>query len=150
MTADLRATVGYDAFKKDGMGLFIKAMVDQKADAGPKIAADMQTLVESAWGQKGQAAGAMMLCRLVGYIEGMLGVVGGIHQAGVRFVVDGEDKDGRPVSMRVVLHPKDGAPDDPPKPPQSPDDIDKLEGPEYEAALAKLTPAERAKYLESA
>lgn len=73
---DLRATLGYEAFKKDGMGLFIKAMTDP--ETVQKVSTDMQTLLESAWNQKGQAGGVMMLCRLVGYIEGLAGVVAGM------------------------------------------------------------------------
>ena len=143
---DLRATLGYEAFRKDGMGLFIKAMTDPEA-AG-KVATDMQTLLESAWNQKGQAGGAMMLCRLVGYVEGLAGVVAGIHQAGVQFLPV-EDEDGKPISLRVVLYPE-SKPLKPEKLPKPFADLDKLEGPAYEAALAEMTDAERRKYLESA
>lgn len=139
---DLRATMGYEAFKKDGMKLFIETMTSPDADAYSKVATDMQTLVESAWGQKGQAAGAMMLCRLVGYIEGMIGVVGGIHQAGVEFSPITED--GKTVSLRVKLYPEEGIK---PGKPETVADLDDLEGPEYEAALARLPEAERQNYL---
>ncbi len=141
---DLRATLGYEAFKKDGMGLFIKAMTDPEA-AG-KVTTDMQTLLESAWNQKGQAGGAMMLCRLVGYVEGLAGVVAGIHQAGVQFLPV-EDEDGQPISLRVVLYPESKA--KPAKPTKPSTDLDKLEGPAYEAALAAMTPEARAKHLKN-
>lgn len=141
---DLKATLGYEALKQDGTGLLIKALAGQ--DAAAKMATDIQTLMESAWNQKGQAGSAMMLCRLVGYVEGLAGVVAGIHQAGVQFVPI-EDENGRPASMRVVLHPETKS-IEPAKRPASFADLDKLEGPEYEAALAKLTDAEREKYLD--
>jgi hypothetical protein len=141
---DLRATLGYEAFKKDGMGLFVKAMTDPEA-AG-KLATDMQTLLEAAWNQKGQAGGAMMLCRLVGYVEGLAGVVDGIHKAGVQFLPI-EDEDGQPISLRVVLYPESKA--KPAKPTKPPTDLDKLNGQEYEAALAKMTDAERAAHLKN-
>lgn len=140
---DLRATLGYEAFKKDGMGLFIKSMTDP--EAVQKVSADMQTLFESAWNQKGQAGGAMMLCRLVGYVEGLYGVVASIHQAGVQFVPI-EDEEGKPIRMRVVLHPET-KPAKPEKPQKPSADLDQMEGPAYEAALAKMTPEERAKHL---
>ncbi len=142
---DLKATLGYEALKQDGTGLLIKALAGQ--DAAAKMATDIQTLMESAWNQKGQAGSAMMLCRLVGYVEGLAGVVAGIHQAGVQFVP--VNKNGRPASMRVVLHPETKLAE--PAKSQDPAsfaDIDKLDGPEYEAALAKLTAAEREKYLD--
>lgn len=142
---DLRATLGYEAFKKDGMGLFIKAMTDP--EAAQKVSTDMQTLFESAWNQKGQAAGAMMLCRLVGYVDGMAGVVAGIHQAGVQFLPI-EDEDGKLISMRVVLYPET-KPVKPEKPQKPSTDLDKLEGPAYEAALAAMTPEARAKHLKN-
>jgi hypothetical protein len=141
---DLRATLGYEAFKRDGMALFIETMTG--ADASAKLATDVQTLAESAWGQKGQAAGTMMLCRLVGYLEGMIGVVGGIHQAGVEFIPVA-DKDGKPASLRVKLYPGEG---DNPSKPASVADLDDLDGPAYEAALAKMSDAERGKYLAEA
>jgi hypothetical protein len=106
----------------------------------------MQTLLETAWSQKGQAGGAMMLCRLVGYVESLAGVVAGIHQAGVQFLPI-EDEDGKPISMRVVLYPESKA--NPEKPPKPSTDLDKLDGPAYEAALAAMTPAERAKHLKN-
>lgn len=137
---DLRSTIGYEALKQDGMGLFIKAMTE--GDAEQKVSADIQTLLETAWNQKGQAGGAMMLCRLVGYVEGLAGVVAGIHQAGVQFV-PGQDENGRPAGLRVVLHPEA-------KQPKPSADLDTLDGPAYEAALEKMTDAERKKYLESA
>lgn len=142
---DLKSTLGYEALKQDGMGLLVKALTSQ--DAAGTMATDIQTLLESAWNQKGQAGSAMMLCRLVGYVEGLAGVVAGIHQAGVQFVPVNEN--GRPASMRVVLHlhPETKLAE-PAKRPASFADLDKLEGPEYEAALAKLTDAEREKYLD--
>lgn len=138
---DLRATLGYEALKQDGMGLFIKAMTDP--DATQKVSTDMQTLLESAWNQKGQAGGAMMLCRLVGYVEGLAGVVAGIHQAGVKFIPI-TDKDGKPMSLRVKLYPETSTK---PSKPATIADLDKLEGAEYEAALANLPAAERTKYM---
>lgn len=145
---DLRSTIGYEALKQDGISLFIRTMTE--GDAEQKVSADIQTLLETAWNQKGQAGGAMMLCRLVGYVESLAGVVAGIHQAGVQFFPI-EDENGRPISMRVVLHPeaKESEPEKPQKP-ASFADLDKLEGSAYEAALAKLTDAERKQYLETA
>lgn len=147
MAADLRATIGYEQLKKDGMRLFIDSMTDNTNEAAVKVAADMQTLVESAWGQKGQASGAMMLCRLVGYIEGLIGVVTGIQQAGVQFipVFDGE---GKPVSMRVKLYQGEGAKGS--ETPKAATNLDDLDGPAYEAALSKMTETEREKYLRAA
>lgn len=143
---DLRATVGYETFKGDGMRLFIETATGPEADFSQKMAADVQTLLEMAWGQKNMSGGAMMLCRLVGYLEGLGGVVAAIHGAGgVRFVAV-EDEEGKPTGMRVVLHP-DEAPAKPRKPRPSAADLDKLEGLEFEEALARMTDAERENYL---
>jgi hypothetical protein len=142
MTADLRATVGYDAFKKDGKQLFIKAMTD--SHAGQRMATDLQTLTESAWAQKGAAGSAMMLCRLVGYLEGMASTLGSIQSAGVSFMATA-GLDGT-LDLRVSLFANQ--PNSHRLPEMS--ELDTLDGPAYEAALEKMTDAERQKYLESA
>lgn len=139
---DLSATFGYESFKQDGMRLFIKTMTSNE-DVAAKLATDMQALLESAWNQKGQLPSMMLLCRLVGYTNGLIGVVTGIHNTGAQFIPV-NDEDGKAVSMWVNLHPEQDAKPNPLKPST---DLDKLEGPEFEAALAKLPEAERAKYM---
>lgn len=103
---DMRATVGHETLKKDGMRLFVETMAGK--EVGAKLATDMQTLFESAWNQKGQVSGAMMLSRLIGYIEGMGSVVCSIHEAGVQFIPI-EDEEGNLVSILVRLHPSEDA-----------------------------------------
>ena len=143
---DLKSTFAHDTFKQDGMVLFIETMTDPKADPA-KVAADLQTLFESAWSQRGQAAGQMMLSRLTGYVQGMANVVSGIQQAGVQFLPV-TDADGKLVDMRLKLFPAEGAkPGKLPRQVISVADLDKLEGPDYEAALENMPEAEREKYL---
>jgi hypothetical protein len=138
----------HDSMKSAGMQLFVETMTGTNGqDVGKKIADDMQTLLETAFSSRGLSSAAMHLSRLVGYLEGMGNTLGSLQAAGVGFH-PAETKEGRS-TLRVTLFPADTS-QQPEKPPKPSTDLDKLEGPAYEAALAKMTDAERQKYLESA
>lgn len=147
MTYEIRATLMHDSMKDAGMQLFVETMSGANgADVSKKMAGDMQTLLETAFNSKGLSSAAMHLSRLVGYLEGMGNTLGSLQAAGVGFHAD-KTKEGYP-TLRVTLFPADTSPK-PEKLPKPPTDLDKLEGPAYEAALAKMTDAERAAHLNS-
>ena len=142
MSYDIASTFGHDQMKADGKRLFIETMsaADRKS-VGPQVATDLQTLVESAWNTKGQTSGAMNLSRLAGYLGALSGLVGALAQAGFIFTPS-QDKAGKPLMLvKLASETKtEGKPEAKP-------DMEELEGIEYETALAKMTPAERKKYM---
>lgn len=138
----------HNSMKDAGMQLFVETMTGANGpDVGKRIADDMQTLLETAFSSKGLSSASMHLSRLVGYLEGMGNTLGSLQAAGVGFHPD-KTKEGRS-TLSVTLFPADTS-QQPEKLPKPSADLDKLEGPAYEAALAKMTDAERQKYLESA
>lgn len=146
MTYDIKATLGHEALKQDGRRLFMETMAAANGkNVSEKVASGLQTLLESAWNTKGQTAGAMNLSRLSGYLGGVAELAGALTEAGIGFELIEEGKG--PPRMRVRLN-QDAGQEPKEDPPNV--DVDKLEGPEYEAALAKMTHAERKKYLASA
>lgn len=152
MSYDITKTLAHDQLKQDGRRLFMETMAatDGKNVAG-QVASGLQTLLETALNTKGQAAGAISLSRLAGYLGGVAEMAGAMTEAGVRFQMLEDDK-GSPRMRMTMPGTKSKAPSAGDKPKDEPAgaDLDKLEGPEYEAALAKMTPAESKKYLAEA
>lgn len=145
MAFEIRATMLHDPMKQMGAQLFVETMTSTKGrDVGKMIANDMQTLLETAFNAKSQNSSGINLSRLVGYLETMGNVLGSLHAAGVGFYPD-TTEDRKP-TLRVTLFPDAPASDNLRKPETSAD-LDNLDGPAFEAALAKLPEAERAKYM---
>lgn len=86
MSYDIKATLGHEALKQDGRRLFLETMAAANGkNVGKKVASGLQTLLESAWNTKSQAAGAMNLSRLAGYLGGVAELTGALTEAGIGF-----------------------------------------------------------------
>lgn len=152
MSYDITKTLLHEPIKQDGRRLFMDTMAaaNGKNVAG-QVASGLQTLLETALNTKGQTAGAIGLSRLAGYLGGVAEMAGAMTEAGIRFEMLEDDK-GSPRMRMTMPGTKSKAPSAGDKPKDEPPstDIDTLEGAEYEAALAKMTPAQSKKYLAEA
>lgn len=148
---DISTTLAYTALVKDGKTLFLKRMAAANGQCVMKqIAGDVESMLNDGLNHHKSMSANIQLSRLVGYVGAMAELIGGLPTIGFRFDLT-TDAGGEPHLNGDLVFTTSNRPEAqaPKKEPPSAD-IDTLEGPEYEAALAKMTPAERKKYLAAA
>jgi hypothetical protein len=139
----IESTMLHDALKTEGRQTFIATMTKSGGkDCGPKIASDLQVMVESAVNAKGTTGQGMHLSRLAGYLGSVATLLGSLPAIGMHFA---QTADGAMVASLGKPATTEGAK-------EAGDDLahlDALDGPELDAALAKMTTAQRDKYLQA-
>lgn len=137
------SVIGYDALINDGKNILCKRLATSNGQSVSYwLMADVKSMLDHVRGPK-RVTSDIQLCRLLGYLEAMTNLLGGLPTIqGVKFVlndtgafsmtIDQTDSEGKADVLHHEIR-----------------DIDKLEGPAYEAALEAMTPEERAKHLKS-
>lgn len=149
--SDISSTIGFSALVKDGKTLFLRRMAEAKGKCVMKqITDDVEALLNAGLNRHKAVLADIQLSRLVGYVGAMAELIGDLPTIGFRFDLT-TDAGGEPhLNGNLVPTTSKRQEDQEPKEEPRSADIDTLEGPDYEAALAKMTPAESKKYLAEA